>query len=136
MANDNPFQNFDPSQWFSQFDLPTLDINDIMDQTRKDWEAFQHANQAATEGWQKLAQRQQELIQEAMEGWQQNLTESISRAPQQNAEQIRANVEKAMSNIRELAEIVTQSQTEAAEILRKRFEENLARINHGANEKE
>jgi phasin family protein len=36
-----------------------------------------------------------------------------------------------MTNMRELAEIVTRSQNEAAEVLRQRFEENMQRLRGG-----
>lgn len=119
----NPFGNL-----FGQFQIPGFDMMAMMEESRKDWETLQAANQAAMEGWQQLAQKQQEMAQQAMQQWQADITRSIGANPQENAERIQASVQTAMANMQELANSASEAQSAANEILRKRFEENLKRL--------
>ncbi len=122
------FPNFDLNQWFGQFNMPGLDAQAVMEESRKDWEALQQAMQKAMEGWQSLAQRQNELMQSAMQQWQQDMTENIGRSAEENAQLFRERMEKGLADMQQLVETITQSQGEAAEILRQRFEENMKRL--------
>ncbi len=131
MADNNPF---DLNQWFGQFNVPGLDVSDLVEQSRKDWEALQEANRTAMEGWQKLAQRQNELMQQVVQDWQKDLMDSVGRPPGESAERFRESIETGMHNMRELAEIIAESQNEAGEILRRRVEENIQRMSGGAGE--
>lgn len=76
------------------------------------------------------------MFQEAADHWQRNLSDALSRTPQENLEKqtelLREGFEKAMANMRELAELASESQTEAVRIMRERFEENLARMQGGS----
>lgn len=130
MPDNNPF---DLSEWFSQFNVPGVNVSDLVDESRKDWSALQDANQAAMEGWQKLAQRQNELMQQVVQQWQNDLLDSVGKPPEESAQRFREGIESGMQNMRELAEIIAQSQNEAGEILRRRFEENVQRMSGGAD---
>jgi len=121
--NDNPF-----TQWLGKLTVPGLDIQSVMEQGKQDWETLQQANQTATAGWQQLAQRQQEMMQQAIQEWQSSTAAGMSINPLENAEQVKQNAQQFMENMRELSAIATEAQTEAGEIMRKRFEENLARL--------
>lgn len=125
----NPWADFDPAKWLEQFQLPGFDTDKLTEVARSNLESMQQANQAAFEGWQTLAQRQSEMLREAMEAWQKYLSEALSRTPQENLEQqtelARESLEKLMANIQELAELATKTQTDAMEGLRHQFEENM-----------
>ncbi|MEQ8693045.1 MAG: phasin family protein [Pseudomonadales bacterium] len=123
----NPFGNL-----FGQFQVPGLDVQSMMEESRKDWEALQAANQAAMEGWQQLAQKQQELAQKAMQQWQADVTAGMGSNPQENAQRVQESVQAAMANMQELANSASEAQNAANEILRKRFEENLKRLSGGS----
>lgn len=126
MADDQgPSSPFDLQAWLRGLNVPGLDIDTALQSVRKDVEALQQANQVAFEGWQKLAERQAELLQGAAQRWQESLTDSAGTTPAENMDRIREGFEQALSNMRELAEIASQSQQDAFEIMRKRFEENL-----------
>ena len=92
-------------------------------------EALQRANQTAFEGWQALAQKQSEILQETMQTWQQQMANALSEAGQQDPEQqsefARESFGKAVSNMRELADLAVKSQTDAMDVMRRRLEENL-----------
>ena len=117
---------FDFTKLMSQFRLPGVDFAALVDRERKNIEALAKANRIAFEGWQRLVRRQAEILQETMK-------EVVANAGQQDAIKKRADLakegfEKALANMRELAEITTQSQKEAFDVVRKRIEENVEDI--------
>jgi len=117
---------FDFAKLMSQFRLPGVDFTAFVDRERKNIEALVKANRIAFEGWQRLVRRQAEMLQETMQ-------KVVADASQEDAKKKRADLakegfEKALANMRELAEITTQSQKEAFDVVRKRIEENVEGI--------
>ena len=117
---------FDFTKLMSQFRLPGVDFAALVDRERKNIEALAKANSIAFEGWQRLVRRQAEMLQETMK-------KVVADARQEDAKKKRADLakegfEKALANMRELAEITTQSQKEAFDVVRKRIEENVEGI--------
>ena len=117
---------FDFTKLMSQFRLPGVDFTAFVDRERKNIEALVKANRIAFEGWQRLVRRQAEMLQETMQ-------KVVADASQEDAKKKRADLakegfEKALANMRELAEITTQSQKEAFDVVRKRIEENVEGI--------
>ena len=117
---------FDFTKLMSQFRLPGVDFAALVDRERKNIEALAKANRIAFEGWQRLVRRQAEMLQETMK-------KVVADASQEDAKKKRADLakegfEKALANMRELAEITTQSQKEAFDVVRKRIEENVEDI--------
>ena len=117
---------FDFTKLMSQFRLPGVDFTAFVDRERKNIEALAKANRIAFEGWQRLVRRQAEMLQETMK-------KVVADAGQEDAKKKRADLakegfEKALANMRELAEITTQSQKEAFDVVRKRIEENVEDI--------
>ena len=117
---------FDFTKLMSQFQLPGVDFAALVDRERKNIEALAKANRIAFEGWQRLVRRQAEMLQETMK-------KVVADAGQEDAKKKRADLakegfEKALANMRELAEITTQSQKEAFDVVRKRIEENVEGI--------
>jgi len=123
-VGETPF--FDFTKLMSQFQLPGVDFATLVDRERKNIEALAKANRIAFEGWQRLVRRQAEMLQETMK-------KVVADAGQEDAKKKRADLakegfEKALANMRELAEITTQSQKEAFDVVRKRIEENVEGI--------
>ena len=123
-TGETPF--FDFTKLMSQFRLPGVDFAALVDRERKNIEALAKANRIAFEGWQRLVRRQAEMLQETMK-------KVVADASQEDAKKKRADLakegfEKALANMRELAEITTQSQKEAFDVVRKRIEENVEGI--------
>jgi phasin family protein len=123
-AGEMPF--FDFTKLMGQFRLPGVDLTALVDRERKNIEALAEANRIAFEGWQSLVRRQAEILQETMK-------KVVADAGQEDAMKKRADLakegfEKALSNMRELAEMATKSQKEAFEVVRKRIEENVEGI--------
>ena len=96
--------------------IPGFDAKAIADAQRKNIEALTAANQAAVQGLQAVAQRQTEILNEAM-GEVSAIAQQLSGAgnPQEmtakQADLARKAFEQALSNARELAEMVNKDGT-------------------------
>jgi phasin family protein len=117
------FPFFDFTQLLQPFKLPGVDFAALVERERKNIEALAEANRIAFEGWQALVRRQTEILQESMK-------QAVADAQQEDAMKKRADLarkafERALADMRELAEIAAKSQKEAFEVMRKRFEENV-----------
>jgi phasin family protein len=128
----NPWPNFDVSELFKQFQIPGVDVSKLMEGQRENIKALQEANQTALQGWQNLMTRQTELMREAFEAWQASVSDTVKTPPgemaQKQIEHGQRAFEKALSNMRELAEMAIKSQSDAADVIRKRFEAGLKEI--------
>ena len=140
----NPFANMDFSKFdFSKFDvskmlgdvkIPGFDMSAMMDAQRKNIEALNAANQAAVQGMQAVAQRQAEILSQTINEVS-TIAQQLANAstnPQElttkQAEIARKAFEQALANARELAEIVSKSNTEAFAIINKRVTESLQEL--------
>ena len=116
---------FDFTKLMSQFRLPGVDFSSLVDRERKNIEALTKANRIAFEGWQRLVRRQAEMLQETMK-------KVVADAGQVDAmkrtDLAKESFEKALANMRELAEMGSESQREAFEVVRKRIEQNMEGI--------
>ena len=134
MANPQmPFM--DINQLMEQFKIPGVDLGAIMEARRKDIEALVAANQQAYEGMQKLGQRQAEMLRDAMAEWQATTTQMMSgqnpsAGAAKQAELGKQALERALANMRELAEMATTSQTQAWNVINERFQKNLEELRH------
>ena len=125
---------FDMTKMFGDVKIPGFDMKAVMDAQRKNIEALNAANQAAVQGVQAVAQRQAEILSQAMSEVSmvaQQLA-SASSNPQEltakQAELVRKAFEQALANARELAEMVSKSNTEAFAIINKRVTESLQEL--------
>ena len=122
-AGETPF--FDFTKLMSQFRLPGVDFAALVDRERKNIQALAEVNRIAFESWQRLVRRQAEILQETMK-------KVVADAGQVDAmkrtDLAKEGFEKALANMRELAEMGSKSQREAFEVVRKRIEENVEGI--------
>jgi phasin family protein len=130
----------DVTQLLSQFRLPGVDVGAVMESRRKDIEAVMAANRHAYEGMQQLAQRQAEMFKEALSEWQ-SATQDMMSAPSSAAgttKQVefgKQALAKVLENMRELAEMAARSQTEAFEVVNRRFHESLDELKSSMQQK-
>ena len=119
----------DITKILEQFKLPGVDINAIVEARRKDVEALTQANQIAYASMQALAQREAEILQQTMAEWQGAMAGMAGKSPTEMAakgtELATQAFGRALSNMRELAEMASKSQTQTYEVLNRRFQENL-----------
>ncbi len=145
----DPFFNFDVTKMMGEFDptkmadefakmaakykLPGVDMNAVVESQRKNLEALTNANRVAIEGVQAVAKRQAEILQETMDeasAAMDKLTKAGSPqdAAANQAEFAKSAFEKALGNMRELAELVAKSNTEATQTINSRISETLDEI--------
>ncbi len=134
------FEQFDPNKMmgdftkaFSEFKIPGIDNNIIVESQRKNLEALAQANKLAVEGMQSVFQRQAEIMNTAMQEMQSVFKEiSVAGEPQDKiAEQtdlVKSAVEKALENMKELASMAGQSNSEAFDTIHARFTESLEEV--------
>ena len=131
MSNGNPFGTpfVDVTKILEQFKIPGVDLQAVLEARRKDVEALTQANQIAYDNMQALAKREAEILQQTMSEWQAAMAGMSRKSP---AEMAASGTElatqafgRALANMRELAEMATRSQSQAYEVLNKRFQENL-----------
>lgn len=127
------FGNFDPNKMLSELKVPGVDMEALLASQRKNIEALTAANQKTLEGMQAVAQRQAEIMAQAMNEVSAAAQQVASAGdPQQmsakQSELIRQAFEKALANMRELAEMVNKSNTEAFDIINKRVSESIEEL--------
>jgi phasin family protein len=127
------FFDYDVTKAFAGFSMPTFNVEALMSAQRKNVEAFTQANQLAIEGVQALARRQVEIAREALDEAPALFRElSQPGVPQEkfakNAELAKATFEKSLATAKELTELVTKANTDAFNVLTKRFTESFEEI--------
>ena len=132
-SSGNPFLEFDLSKVLGDYKVPGLDVESILASQRKNIEAVTAANQLAIEGLQAVLRRQAEIVRSSVEeaGSYVNQVAAAGTPEEKAAKQaelVKVAFEKALSNIKELAELVAKSNTEAADVLSKRVSESLDEV--------
>lgn len=145
MAAKNPFLDFDPSKFFDptkftemakgfgDFKVPGMDVESLLASQRRNIEALTAANQLAAEGFQAVLRRQAEILRQTMEESSAMVSELMAAGTPEDkvakqAELVKAAFEKAIANMKELAEIVAKSNSEAAEVLSGRVKESIEEV--------
>ena len=126
----NPFLEMDVTKLMGEFKLPGVDLDKMADAQRKNVEALTAANQLAAEGFQAVARRQGEIMRQTLEAAARSMRDMMDHsAPEdrmaKQAELVKSAFENALSNMRELAEMVTKSNTEACDVINRRISESL-----------
>jgi phasin family protein len=126
----------DIPKFIGEMKVPGVDVEALVASQRKNIEALTEANKLAFEGIQAVFQRQVEIIRQAVEesaSIAKELTEAGS--PQDKAirqtELTKQTFERALANARELSEIIAKSNSEAFELLNKRFFQILDEMKEG-----
>jgi phasin family protein len=135
----SPFGDFDvsklfnPTKLFSDIKFNGFDVEAVLAGQRRNIEAFTAANQAALEGLQTLAKRQAEMVRQSVDEANKAVKEMLAAgSPEEKAarqtELTKAAFERAVSNTRELTQLVARSQSEAIDVLNKRVAEGLDEV--------
>ena len=112
-----------------KFQLPGIDVAALVDWQRKDLETLVEANRQAYEGVRALIERRNEILKEKLAQWQAAVKDATSsEAIAKQAEAGKQGVEKVIANVRELAEMETQSRNNAWKVVQDRMQENLANL--------
>lgn len=133
-------KDFDPtkmvdefSKMMKQYKLPGVDIDSVVASQKKNLEALTSANRVAFEGLQAVAKRQAEILQETMNEAS-KAVDSMSKAgspPEvaaKQAELAKDAFERALGNMKELADMVTKANQEATSTINSRISATLDEI--------
>ncbi len=120
----------DFSKLAGEFKLPGVDMQAVMDSQRRNLEALGAANKRAMEGMQAVARRQSEIFRQMMEETQAAMRDFMAAAsPEDKAARqtdlAKSAFSRAIANMRELSEMVAQSNNEAFDVINKRVAESL-----------
>ncbi len=118
------------SKALGEYQIPGVDISTMLESQSKNMEALITANQRVLESVQMLTAHQSELLnqtlQEASTAIKDLTTTTDSKdLSAKQAELVKRAVEKALTNMRALADIATNSNTEVFNTLNKRFTESI-----------
>ena len=124
----NPFADFDFTKIAGEFKLPTINVETIVETTRKNFAALTSANAAAVESIKAIGQRQGDMVRAAMEDFSKHGSEVLAAATveEKAAKQIefaKKSYEAVIANTKELASLYSKGQTEAFEALSQRVAE-------------
>jgi phasin family protein len=139
VAKANPFFDVDVSKFadvsklISEFKLPGVDVESVLASQQKNIQALTAANQLALEGFQAVVRRQSEIVRQTMEQTSSMMSELMAAGSPEDkvakqADLVKLAFEKALSNARELAELVAKSNSEAADVINKRVSESLEEV--------
>ena len=122
------------SKMFADMKVPAmLDMESIMAAHRKNMEVLSAANRVALEGAQTVARRHMEILQQTMQEMTETMKELASpETPQAKAakqtELMKIAYERAVSHMKELADLIQRSNGEALGMLNHRFTEAMDEV--------
>jgi len=126
--------DMDFTKFFADLKLPALpDMEAFVAANRKNMETLSAANRVAFEGAQAVARRQMEMVQSSMT----ELTEAMrslagTDAPQakaaKQAELLKQAYQRAVAHMKELGDLIQQSNAEALSLINRRFEEAMDEV--------
>ena len=145
----NPFQAFDMSKFTADFDpskftanfskmtkdvnIPSVDVDAVINTQQKNIEAITDVNQAATDSLKAIAQRQTEILQETMKETQTAIDALTNSKTPQDAttaqiDFVKSAFETAFTNISELANMMASNNKDSMEKLNTRLSANIDEI--------
>ena len=141
MSETNKPEN-DLMRMLSDFRMPGMpDVEALAAAQRRNLEALSAANHVALEGAQAVARRHMEILQQSMSEMTDAVrgaatsTDPQTRAAHQ-AELMKSTYERAVGNMKELADLIQKSNSEALTVLNKRFSEAMDEVRGLVTKKE
>lgn len=123
------FEKFDFAKVADQFQVPGFDAQALVEYQKRNLEAFASANKIALEGFQAVIRRQAEIVRKNVEDASKALTElNAAETPQdklvKQVELAQEAYEAAVANLKELTEMYSKSNGEAANLISGRVTES------------
>ena len=129
-----PLSDMDFTKFFADMKLPALpNMETFVTASRKNLETLTAANRIALEGAQAVARRHMEIVQSSMA----ELTEAMQAlagadAPQvkaaKQAELLKQAYQHAVTHMKELSDLIQQSNAEALSLINQRFAEAMDEV--------
>lgn len=128
-----PMFQTDITKLLADFKVPGVDFEPMIAAQRKNIEALTEANNLVVAGVQAVMKRQAEILQASMEQAKAVAAEiMVPGSPEaklaKQAEVVQTAFQAALGNMKELADIVTKSNTEAGNVISKRVSESLDEV--------
>ena len=129
----NPFLDFDVTRLVSEFRLPGLDTEAMLAAQRRNIEAVTRANQLAAEGMQAVMKRQTEILRQTMEEASRMMGDIAQaggpeRQAAKQAEIAKTAFEKAISNMKEIADLMARANQDTFAVINKRVAESMDEV--------
>lgn len=127
------FFDLDISKYLGDFKVPGVDVETLVSSQRKNIEALTQANRLAYDGLQAVMKRQVEILRQTVDECAQ-ATKDISEpgtAQDKAAKQTelaKEAFERSLANMRELSEMVAKANSEAFDLLNKRFTQSMDEV--------
>jgi phasin family protein len=123
------FEKFDFAKVADQFKLPGVDAQALVEYQKRNLEAFATANKIALEGFQAVIRRQAEIVRKGVEDASKALSDlNAAETPQdklvKQVELAQEAYEAAVANLKELTEMASKSNGEAANLISTRVTES------------
>ncbi|MDP9095247.1 MAG: TIGR01841 family phasin [Pseudomonadota bacterium] len=124
----------DFSRMFSEMKFPMMpDMEVFLSAHRRNMETLASANRVALEGAQTVAKRHMEIVQQTMQEMTETIRElTMTESPQartaRQAELVKQGYERAVTHMRELADLIQRSNGEALSMLNHRFTEAMDEV--------
>jgi len=124
----------DPMRMLSEMRVPMVDVEALASAQRRNLEALSAANRVALEGAQAVARRHMEILQQSMSEMTEAVRDATSGAadPQaralRQADMVKSTYERAVGNMKELADLIQKSNAEALTVLNRRFSEAMDEV--------
>jgi len=123
------FRNNDFTKALQDAKLPNVDADALFEAQRKNMDALFEANKAAAAGYQDLVNKQlaifEQTIAEAQEQLKSAELKVDSETAKERSELARVAFEKAIANMKDLAETAHKANSDAYEIVSKRVKESV-----------
>jgi phasin family protein len=104
----------------------------LLESGQKDLQALMQANEKSYQGLQTVVQRQTEMIKNAIAEWQTAAKEMPGKDPKANFAKLdelgRQSFQRAIDDIKELANLAAKSQADAFELVRQRIQANVDEV--------
>lgn len=130
----------DPMRLLSEMRLPMVDVQALAEAQRRNLEALSAANRVALEGAQAVARRHMEILQQSMSEMTDAVRGATAGNPQDQAAKqaamVKTTYERAVGNMKELADLIQKSNAEALTVLNKRFSEAMDEVRGLVGKKE
>ena len=127
------FSKFDPGSFLKNASMPGLDVQQLLETQRKNIEALAQANAQGVEGVQAIAKRQADILAQTMSEMQKAVAElggggGPRELAARQADLMKLGFERAIANMREVAEIAMKSNNAAADTINQRVSASLDEI--------
>ncbi len=104
----------------------------LLESGRKDLQALMQANEKSYKGLQTVVQRQTEMIKAAIGDWQATARGAQGKDMKENMAKLdemgRASFQRAIHDIKELADLAAKSQKDAFDLVRERIQANVDEV--------